>query len=120
MLYTELQSAVHAMIQRLEYSFTFNPSLLTIPKRKQQVAEILEEAEKYIWRIHKIVPYFEYTLQDMEQHPKYIQDFYQHELDHGVTANTVIHYHTNIRKCQQPALRQRREPERNPGVAWSQ
>ena len=40
MLYTEL-----------EYSFTFNPSLLTIPKRKQQVAEILEEAEKYIWRI---------------------------------------------------------------------
>ena len=51
MLYTELQSAVHAMIQRLEYSFTFNPSLLTIPKRKRQVAEILEEAEKYIWRI---------------------------------------------------------------------
>lgn len=27
---------------------------------------------------------------------------------------------TNIRKCQQPALRQRREPEGNPGVAWSQ
>ena len=51
MLYTELQSAVHAMIQRLEYSFTFNPSLLTSPKRKQQVAEILEEAEKHIWRI---------------------------------------------------------------------
>ena len=51
MLYTELQSAVHAMIQRLEYSFTFNPSLLTSPKRKQQVTEILEEAEKYIWRI---------------------------------------------------------------------
>ena len=49
--HTELQSAVHAMIQRLEYSFTFNPTLLTIPKRKQQVAEILEEAEKYIWRI---------------------------------------------------------------------
>ena len=33
------------------YSFTFNPSLLTIPKRKQQVAEILKEAETYIWRI---------------------------------------------------------------------
>lgn len=32
-------------------SITFNPTLLTIPKRKQQVAEILEEAEKYIWRI---------------------------------------------------------------------
>ena len=36
------------MIQRQEYSY---PSLLTIPKRKQQVAEILKEAETYIWRI---------------------------------------------------------------------
>ncbi len=51
MLYTELEAAVHAMIQRLEYSFTFNPSLLTIPKRKQQVADILKEAETYLWRI---------------------------------------------------------------------
>ena len=51
MLYTELQSAVHAMIQRLEYSFTFNPSLLPSPKRKKHVTEILTEAEKYIWRI---------------------------------------------------------------------
>ena len=57
--------------------------------------------------VHKIVPYFEplhYTLQDMEQHPKYIQDFYQHELDRGLTANTVIHYHANIRKCLQYAF----------------
>ena len=57
--------------------------------------------------IHKIVPYFEplhYTLQDMEQHPKYIQDFYQHELDRGLSANTVIHYHANIRKCLQYAF----------------
>lgn len=51
MLYTELQAAVHAMIQRLEYSFTFDPGLLTNSKRKQQVAAILEEAEKYIWQI---------------------------------------------------------------------
>ena len=28
-----------------------NPSLLTIPKRKQQVAEILKEAETYLWWI---------------------------------------------------------------------
>lgn len=51
MLYTELQSAIHAMIQRLEYSFTFHPSLLTIPKRKKQVTAILKEAETYLWRI---------------------------------------------------------------------
>ena len=50
MLYTELQSAVHAMIHRLEYSFTFNPSLLTSPKRKQQVTEILEEAGDAVLR----------------------------------------------------------------------
>ena len=55
----------------------------------------------------RIIPYFKpfnYTLQDLEQHPKYIQDFYQHELDRGVTANTVIHYHANIRKCLQYAF----------------
>ena len=60
-----------------------------------------------VGRSYKIVPYFEplhYTLQDMEQHPKYIQDFYQHELDRGLTANTVIHYHANIRKCLQYAF----------------
>ena len=39
------------MIQRLEYSFTFTPNLLTSSKRKQQVAEILKEVETYIWRI---------------------------------------------------------------------
>ena len=58
MLYTELQSAVHAMIQRLEYSFTFNPSLLTSPKRKQQVAEILEE-EIYCEALRHIVEAWE-------------------------------------------------------------
>ena len=55
----------------------------------------------------RIVPYFKqfnYTLQDLEQHPKYIQDFYQHELDRGLSANTVIHYHANIRKCLQYAF----------------
>jgi integrase len=43
-------------------------------------------------------------VKDMGQHPKYIQDFYQHELDRGLTANTVIHYHANIRKCLQYAF----------------
>ena len=50
-LYIELRSAVHAMIQRLEYSFTFHPSLLTTLGHRQQVTEILEQAEKYIWQI---------------------------------------------------------------------
>ena len=54
-----------------------------------------------------IIPYFEekkYTLQDMEKHPKYIQDFYQSLLDSGLSASTVIHRHANIRKCLQYAF----------------
>ncbi|SDZ32403.1 Site-specific recombinase XerD [Proteiniborus ethanoligenes] len=54
-----------------------------------------------------IVPYFKdkgYTLTDMEENPKYIQDFYQYELNKGLTANTVIHRHANIRKALQHAF----------------
>lgn len=50
-LYIELQAAIQAMIQRLEYSFTFHPSLLTNPKRKRQVRKILQTAEQYIWKV---------------------------------------------------------------------
>ena len=56
---------------------------------------------------NKIIPYFEgkrLTLQDLEKHPKYIQDYYQYELDRGSSANTVIHRHANIRKCLQYAF----------------
>ena len=50
-LYMELQNAIQAMIQRLEYSFTFHPSLLKSPKRKRQVRKILQTAEQYLWKI---------------------------------------------------------------------
>ena len=56
---------------------------------------------------NKIIPYFEgkrLTLQELEKHPKYIQDYYQYELDRGSSANTVIHRHANIRKCLQYAF----------------
>lgn len=53
-----------------------------------------------------IVPYFKeekLLLQDVK--PKHIQDFYQYEMnDKGVSANTVIHYHSNIRKALQYAF----------------
>ena len=54
-----------------------------------------------------IVPYFRdkmLTLQELERHPKHIQDYYQFELNRGLTANTVIHRHANIRKCLQYAF----------------
>jgi len=56
---------------------------------------------------HSIVPYFQdkgYTLTDMEENPKYIQDYYQYELSKGLTANTVIRRHANIRKALQHAF----------------
>ena len=54
-----------------------------------------------------IAPYFKnkrYTLQDLERHPKYIQEFYQYMLDSGLSASTVIRRHANVRKCLQYAL----------------
>ena len=59
----------------------------------------------YVVKNH-IAPYFKgkkLLLQDVK--PKHIQDFYQYELnDKGVSANTVIHYHANIRKALQYAF----------------
>ena len=54
-----------------------------------------------------IVPYFKkkrYTLQDLERHPKYIQEFYQHMMDSGLSPSTVIRRHANVRKCLQYAF----------------
>ena len=82
----------------------FNDFLMDWLKMMKSRVAITTYANYEIVITRRIVPYFEplhYTLQDLEQHPKYIQDFYQHELDRGVTANTVIHYHANIRKCLQ-------------------
>lgn len=43
------------------------------------------------------------TLQDIK--PKHIQDFYQYLIDDGLSGNTVKHYHANIRKALQYAMR---------------
>lgn len=43
------------------------------------------------------------TLQDIK--PKYIQEFYQYLLDEGLSGNTVKHYHANIRKALQYAMK---------------
>ena len=54
-----------------------------------------------------IAPYFKarrYTLQDLERHPKYIQEFYQSMLDSGLSPSTVIRRHANVRKCLQYAF----------------
>ncbi|MGG1658383.1 phage integrase SAM-like domain-containing protein [Brevibacillus sp. NRS-1366] len=53
----------------------------------------------------RIAPYFRekgITLQELKPH--HIQDFYNHALkEWGVKANTIIHYHANIRSALQQA-----------------
>lgn len=57
----------------------------------------------------KINPYFNDRFPDLklrELTPKHIQDYYTYEMNvQGVTANTVIHRHANIRKALQYAMR---------------
>ena len=58
---------------------------------------------------NKIIPYFEEHhpgLALCEVTPKHIQDYYTYELPvRGVSANTVIHRHANIRKALQYAFK---------------
>jgi site-specific recombinase XerD len=58
---------------------------------------------------NKIIPYFEEHhpgLALCEVTPKHIQDYYTYELTvRGVSANTVIHRHANIRKALQYAFK---------------
>lgn len=55
----------------------------------------------------RIIPYFEprkILLVDLK--PKDIQEFYQHEInERPISSNTIIHYHANIRKALQNAVR---------------
>ena len=57
----------------------------------------------------KVIPYFEKHhpgLALCEVTPKHIQDYYTYELTvRGVSANTVIHRHANIRKALQHAFK---------------
>ncbi|OMD43519.1 MULTISPECIES: site-specific integrase [Paenibacillus] len=54
-----------------------------------------------------VVPYFEEKgLFLKELLPCHIQEYYQYELEeNGVTTNTVLHYHANIRKALKHALK---------------
>lgn len=56
----------------------------------------------------RIEPYFRekgYTLNDLYENPKYIQDYYSYELEvRKVKPNTVIRRHANIHKCLEYAV----------------
>lgn len=57
----------------------------------------------------KVIPYFDTTHPDLrlcDITPKHIQDYYTYEMKvNGVSANTVIHRHANIRKALQYAYK---------------
>lgn len=58
---------------------------------------------------NKIIPYFDERhpgLRLSEVTPKHIQDYYTYEMkENGLSANTVIHRHANIRKALQYAFK---------------
>lgn len=62
----------------------------------------------YVVNVEKsIIPFFKArncTVQDLERHPKHIQDYYQSMLDAGLSSTTVISRHANVRKCLQYAF----------------
>ena len=62
----------------------------------------------YAMNVEKsIIPFFKErncTVQDLERHPKIIQDNYQSLLEAGLPPTTVIRRHANVRKCLQYAF----------------
>lgn len=57
---------------------------------------------------NRIVPYFrdkKYTLRDLEENPRYIQEYYQYEINElNISTNTILYRHANIRKSLQYAF----------------
>lgn len=78
---------------------------LTIIQYKVQITTYAGYASNVIKRIE---PYFRdkgYTLNDLYENPKYIQDYYTYELEtNKVKPNTVIRRHANIHKSLEYAV----------------
>lgn len=62
--------------------------------------------QKYGIQGGALAPYFnERNIHLSELTGEIIDEFYKYQMDRGVSANTVIHYHANIRKCLDQAFR---------------
>lgn len=90
--------------ERKELFSDFMLSWLAMMKNRVEVVTYASYAQVVKDRV---APYFKkkkITLQELQ--PKHIQEYYQYEMDvRGVSANTVIHYHANIRKALQYAVK---------------
>lgn len=89
-----------------------NEELLFIDYMKAWLKRIKANVEETTYNGYKgvingrLTDYFKnkkITLQNIK--PKHIQDFYQYLLDDGLSGNTVKHYHANIRKALQYAMK---------------
>jgi integrase len=90
-----------------EESILFSDFMLNWLEMMKNKVE-LDTYAAYAYNIKsRIAPYFkEKGILLTELQPKHIQDFYQYEqTEHKVSANTAIHYHANIRKALQYAMK---------------
>lgn len=98
--------------EELNSSNIDNEDILFIDYMKKWLKMIKASVEETTYNGYKgiingrLSEYFEnrkITLQNIK--PKNIQDFYQYLLDDGLSGNTVKHYHANIRKALQYAMK---------------
>ncbi len=90
-----------------EVQILFTDFLLEWLEMMKHNVEMTTYASYVVTIKSRIIPYFKefkLTLKDIT--PKHIQDYYQYELNEkGLSANTVIHRHANIRKALQYAFK---------------
>ena len=83
------------------------PSLLTSNENESYKHNIEENTyDSYCTVVNKITNYFSgknIKLKDLK--PKHIQDFYNSLYKKGLSPNTVLHYHANIRKALDIAMK---------------
>ena len=117
-----LRKAQEEMEEKLKYNIRMKKSGMIVPPENVKFTAFLKEwllmmkssveittYSAYEMCVNrKIIPYFDENFPDLllqELTPKHIQDYYTYELNvRGVTANTVIHRHANIRKALQYAF----------------
>mgnify|MGYP003292420916 CR=1 FL=1 len=117
-----LRKAQEEMEEKLKYDTLMKKSGMTVLPEKVEFTSFLKEwltmmkpsveittySSYELGIINNIIPYFDKRFPNLllqELTPKHIQDYYTYEMNvRGVSANTVIHRHANIRKALQYAF----------------
>ena len=101
---THTEEGASLLLQPPEKILFCDYMLYWLESIENQVDEDTYSGYEYVIR-KRIYPYFQekgYTLAQLVQYPHLIQEFYAYEMkDKGVSANTILHYHANIRKALQ-------------------